>query len=440
MVSHRIIDMTQAAQTLSQYDSHLARNYKPMEGFTIAGSYAQYVIDTTGTYKLDGLSCYGAVNFGHKHPRIVEAVLKTLETPEFFVREVNTGIAKPGFRHGANDGFGGLTAVSRNFRTEAAEKFADRLCEITGYDRMLPSSGGAEAVETAIKAVRRWGCDTKGIPDGTQQIIVAEDCFHGRTTTIISASCDPTAKHGYGPLTPGFLKVPFADADALEKLLEARAHEIAGFIVEPIQGEGGVIVPPKGYLTKCQELCKKYNVMFVLDEIQSGMGRTGRNFAYEHELKTRPDGIILAKALSGGMVPLSAFVANDYLLDAITVATHGSTYGGNPMASLIGIAAIDTLIKENMAEKSAELGDVLMTELQKMDEPSIKDIRGLGFWIGLELESEKKAKEFARLISVEEHVIVKDNRNVVRLSPPFCTSKDEVKMIAQAVQRVAKRI
>lgn len=432
--------MTQAAQTLSSYDSHLARNYKPMEGFTIAGSYAQYVIDSTGTYKLDGLSCYGAVNFGHKHPKIVEAVLKTLETPEFFVREVSTGIAKPGFRHGANEGFGGLTAVSRNFKTEAGEKFADRLCEITGYDRVLPSSGGAEAVETAFKAVRRWGCDVKGIPDGTQQIIVAEDCFHGRTTTVISASSDPTAKHGYGPLTPGFLKVPFGDAAALEKLLEERASEICAFIVEPIQGEGGVIVPPKGYLTQCQALCKKHNVMFVLDEIQSGMGRTGRNFAYQHELKTRPDGIILAKALSGGMVPLSAFVANDYLLDAITVATHGSTYGGNPMASLIGTAAIDVLINENMSERSAELGEQLMKELQKMDEPAIQDVRGLGFWIGLELKDDKTAKEFARLLSVEEHIIVKDNRDVVRLSPPFCTTKQEVTMIAQAVQSVAKRI
>ncbi|MCD8494147.1 MAG: aminotransferase class III-fold pyridoxal phosphate-dependent enzyme [Alphaproteobacteria bacterium] len=432
--------MTQAAQTLSQYDSHLAQNYKPMEGFTIAGSYAQYVIDTTGTYKLDGLSCYGAVNFGHKHPKIVEAVLKTLETPEFFIREVSDGTAKPGFRHGANDGFGGVTAVSRNFRTEAAEKFADRLCEITGYDRLLPSSGGAEAVETAIKAIRRWGCDVKGIPDGKQQIIVADDCFHGRTTTIISFSSDPTAKHGYGPLTPGFIKIPFADAEALEKVLAERGSEIAGFLVEPVQGEGGVIVPPKGYLTKCQELCKKYNVMFVLDEIQSGMGRTGKNFAYEHELKTRPDGIILAKALSGGMVPLSAFVANDYLLDAITVATHGSTYGGNPMASLIGIAALDVLINEHMAEKSATLGDQLMRELQMLDEPAIKDIRGQGLWVGIELESDKKAKEFARLLSVEEHIIVKDNRDVVRLSPPFVTKPEEITMMAQAVQRVAKRI
>ncbi|HRQ60852.1 MAG TPA: aminotransferase class III-fold pyridoxal phosphate-dependent enzyme [Alphaproteobacteria bacterium] len=432
--------MEHAKDIVTGYDSNLARNYKPMEGFTIAGSYAQYVIDTAGTYKLDGLSCYGAVNFGHKHPRIVEAVLKTLETPEFFVREVNDGIAKPGFCHGANDGFGGLTAVSRNFKTEAAEKLARRLCEITGYNRMLPSSGGAEAVETAIKAMRRWGCDTKGIPDGTQQIIVAEDCFHGRTTTIISASCDPTAKHGYGPLTPGFLKVPFGDAEALEKLLEARAHEIAGLLLEPVQGEGGVIVPPKGYLTKCQELCKKHNVMFVLDEIQSGMGRTGKNFAYEHELKTRPDGIILAKALSGGMVPLSAFVANDYLLDAITVATHGSTYGGNPLASLIGVAAIDTLINENMAEKSAELGEQMMSELRLLNEKSILDVRGQGFWVGLQFKDEKTAKEFARLISVEEHVIVKDNRDVVRLSPPFCTTKDEVSLITKAVQRVAQRV
>lgn len=432
--------MTNPAHMLSGYDSHLARNYKPMDGFTIAGSYAQYVIDTTGTYKLDGLSCYGAVNFGHKHPKIVQAVLKTLETPEFFVRDVNTGVARPGVRHGSNDGFGGLTAVSRNFRTEAAEKFADRLCEITGYDRVLPSSGGAEAVETAFKAARRWGCDVKGIPDGKQQIIVAKDCFHGRTTTVISASCDPSAKHGYGPLTPGFLKVPFGDTVELEKLLKERAAEICALIIEPIQGEGGVIVPPKGYLTKCQALCKKHNVLFILDEIQSGMGRTGRNFAYQHELKEIPDGIILAKALSGGMVPLSAFVAKDYVLDAITVATHGSTYGGNPMASLIGTAAIDVLIDEHMSEKSAELGELLLKELRLMDTPAIKDIRGLGFWVGLELKDDKTAKEFARQMSVEEHIIVKDNRDVVRLSPPFCTTKEEVLDIAKAVQRVSKRI
>lgn len=418
------------------YDSHLAQNYKPMEGFTLAGSYGQYVIDTEGTYKLDGLSCYGAVNFGHKHPKIVAALEACLETPEFFKNDVESGRAKPGVRvEGANN-FGGLSAVSRNYRTRPAESFADKLCALTGLDKMLPSSGGVEAVETAFKAARRWGADVKGIPDGEQKILLARGCFHGRTISVVSGSDEVSAKAGYGPLTPGFLKVPYGDAEALAHMIMEHADELCAVVLEPVQGEGGVIIPPAGYLKKAQALCRQYNVMFILDEIQSGMGRSGKNFAFEYELESPPDGLILAKALSGGLIPLSAFVAKAELLDAITPGTHGSTYGGNPMASSIGMAALDVLVDEKMAEKSAALGEQLLDGLRALKSDHIHDVRGKGLWIGIELKDKKTAKEFARVMCVGKHILCKDARKTVRISPPFVTKPDEIDLIVKAVSEI----
>ena len=423
-----------------EYGQFLAQNYKPLD-VTLSGAKDSWAWDADGTLYLDGLSCYGAVNFGHLNDKLVDVATRQLSIDQDLKDYLRFGDARPGAPipdHIPHDT--GRSPLSRNFQSETLDAFSEALCSLAGLDEMLPSSGGVEGVETAIKAVRRWGYDVKGIPDNKAKIIFADNCFHGRTTTVVSASSDPDAKRGFGPLTEGFLKVPYNDPEALAKLLMEQGDEIAGIIIEPVQGEAGVFVPDDGYLKKVQAQCKHHNIMFVLDEIQSGMGRTGKNFAFQHELDTPPDGLILAKALGGGIIPVSAFLGTKELMSVYNPGSHGSTFGGNPLASSVAHTVVDLMVHEDMAGKSAEHGEWLLAELQKHDEGFFKDIRGKGLWIGLELDTEARAKKFCKHMVKKHHILCKDAHATVRISPPFTSTREEIGFIAEAVHEVAKSI
>lgn len=422
------------------YGKYLAKNYKPLD-VTIAGAKDSWAWDGGGKLYLDGLSCYGAVNFGHLNDHLVDIATRQLHVDAELKDYLRFGDQRPGDE--IPDGIPhdtGKSPLSRNFQSEILDEFSENLCSLTGLDRMLPSSGGVEAVETAIKAARRWGYDVKGIPDDQAKIVFADHCFHGRTTTVVSASSDPDAKRGFGPLTPGFLKVPYNDPEALETLLADQGEEIAAIIIEPIQGEAGVFVPDAGYLKQVQEICERHNVLFILDEIQSGMGRTGRDFAFQHELDTPPDGLILAKALGGGVIPVSAFLGSKELMDVYNPGSHGSTFGGSPLASVVANGVVDLMRHDGMSARSAEHGEWLLAELQKHDEGFFKDIRGKGLWIGLELDTEARAKEFCTHMVKSHYILCKDAHETVRISPPFTSTREEVSLIADAVHAVAREM
>lgn len=422
------------------YGLYLADNYKPLD-VALSGAKGSWAWSEDGTLYLDGLSCYGAVNFGHLNDTIVDAATRQLTVPAKLKRYLRSKKPHPGAlipkgtRHDT-----GRSPLSRNFQSPALSRFSESICTLAGLDKMLPSSGGVEAVETAIKAVRRWGYEVKGIPKNKAKIVFAENCFHGRTTTVISASSDPEAKRGFGPLTPGFLKVPYNDTKALETLFKDKAAEIAGLIIEPVQGEAGVFLPDKGYLKQLQTLCKSYNVLFVLDEIQSGMGRTGKDFAFQHELKRPPDGLILGKALGGGLLPVSAFLGTKELMSVYTPGSHGSTFGGNPLASSVGRTVVNLMRDESLSEKSAAHGEFFLKELQNQSEKFFKEIRGKGLWIGLELDTEERAKEFCTRMVKDHHILCKDAHATVRLSPPLTSTKKEIGFIIEAVRDVAKEM
>jgi ornithine--oxo-acid transaminase len=348
---------------------------------------------------LDLLSAYSALNFGHRHPRLVAAAHAQLDR---------------------------LTLTSRAFHNDQLGPFCAELAELVGMDGVLPMNTGAEAVETAIKASRRWGYERRGIPADQATIVVADGNFHGRTTTIVGFSTDPDARRGFGPFTPGFVTVPFGDLDAIAAQLDGPAH-VAAVLVEPVQGEAGVIVPRDGYLRGMRRLCDEHGVLLVLDEIQSGLGRTGRTLACDHE-DVRPDVLLLGKALGGGIVPLSAMVARRDVLDVFTPGSHGSTFGGNPLACAIGREVVAMLRTGEPQRRAAELGDVLRDALAELDPALVAAVRTKGPWAGVDLADGMPPARVVCEALIAHRVLVKDaHGHTLRIAPPFVATDDELR-------------
>lgn len=388
---------------------YLARNYNPLP-VVLARGEGVWVWDTDGKKYLDFLSAYSAVSAGHSHPRIVKAMMDQVQK---------------------------LDVPSRAFYTDILGRFAEKLCLLSGMDRVLPMNTGAEAVETAIKAARRWGYRVKGIQSGKARIIACDGNFHGRTSTIISFSSEEDYKADFGPFSGGFDLVPYGDLTALEKAI---TPETCAFLVEPIQGEGGIIVPPEGYLRAAQDLCRKHNVLFMLDEIQTGLARTGRDFCFQYEID-KPDGLMLGKALGGGVYPVSAFLARADVMDVFNPGSHGSTFGGNPIAAAIGLEALTLMSDERFSERSYELGAYLRDRLSEIQSPAIRDVRGKGLLIGLELDpAVVKARTVCEKLK-ERGLLCKETHDVtVRFAPPLVISRAEIDWAAEQVAAVLKSL
>jgi ornithine--oxo-acid transaminase len=371
-------------------ERHLAHNYDPLP-VTIASAEGSWVTDDRGRRYLDALSAYSALNFGHRHPRLVAAAHEQLDR---------------------------VTLTSRAFRNDQLGPFSRELAQLTGKDRVLPMNTGAEAVETAIKAARKWGYEVKGVRPGNATIIVCEGSFHGRTTTIVSFSDDPLARDGFGPFTPGFVRVPFGDASALARALDA-IEDVVGFLVEPIQGEAGVIVPPDGYLREARRLCSEHGVLLIADEIQSGLGRTGRTFACDHE-DVVPDLYVLGKALGGGIVALSAIAGDDAILDVFGPGSHGSTFGGNPLACAVGRAVLELLRSGEPQANARRIGARLRAGLDAAAPAQLSEIRSRGLWFGLDLAAGEPGARTACERLLAHGVLAKDtHEHTIRLAPPL---------------------
>jgi ornithine--oxo-acid transaminase len=389
-------DPVTSQEHLDLVDRVSAHNYHPLP-VVISSAEGVWVTDVEGNRYLDMLAAYSALNFGHQHPDLVKAAKDQLER---------------------------LTLTSRAFHNDQMGPFLRDLTELCGKDKALPMNTGAEAVETAIKSARKWGYRVKGVPDGRAKILVASDNFHGRTTTIISFSDDPASKADFGPFTPGFVTVPYGDAEALEAAFD---DEVVAFMVEPIQGEAGVIVPPEGYLRRARELCTANGALLVADEIQSGLGRTGTTFACEHE-GVVPDIYVLGKALGGGILPISAVVADDAILGLFEPGQHGSTFGGNPLACAIGRKVIEILRTGEYQRRSAELGEWLIGTLRQAALPTVELVRGKGLWVGIVLKPEAGTARAACERLMAEGVLAKDtHETTIRLAPPLCITKDELR-------------
>jgi len=382
-----------SSETFIELDeTYGAHNYHPLD-VVIERAEGVWVYDVDGHKYLDCLSAYSAVNQGHCHPRIMEAAVAQMQR---------------------------VTLTSRAFRNDQMGPFLKEVCQLTGYDMALPMNTGAEAVETAIKAARKWGYEIKGVPDNQAEIIVCVGNFHGRTTTIVGFSSEPAYKVHFGPFTPGFVTIPYGDVEALEKAITANT---VAFLIEPIQGEGGVIIPPHGYLKQAAEICWQHNVLFVADEIQTGLGRTGKLFACEHE-DVRPDMTIVGKALSGGFYPVSAVLADRSILGLFHPGDHGSTFGGNPLGAAIGRAALRVLVEEEMIERSQELGEYFKGRLERIESEHIKEVRGKGLFIGVELNT--KARRFCEALQARGILCKETHENVIRFAPPLVITKEEI--------------
>ncbi|MBI2960518.1 MAG: ornithine--oxo-acid transaminase [Betaproteobacteria bacterium] len=380
---------------MAMEERHGAHNYQPLPVVLARGEGAVLWDERDRRY-LDMMSAYSAVSHGHCHPRLVEAL---------------TAQAKR------------LAVTSRAYYNDRLPLFLKRLCELSGQDLALPVNTGLEAVETAIKAARKWGYKVKSIAADRAEIIACEGNFHGRSTAIIAMSSEAQYRDGFGPYPAGFVRIPYGDARALERAITPNT---AAFLVEPIQGEAGIIVPPRGYLAACAEICRHYGVLLICDEVQTGLGRTGRLFACEHE-GVKPDGIILGKALGGGLLPVSAFLGRRDLMEVFTPGDHGSTFGGNPLASAVGLAALEVLIDEGLVERAAELGEYLLRELRALKSPLVRAVRGKGLLIGVEFDPAlASAREVCEAL-LERGVLSKDTHHtVVRLAPPLVISRGQI--------------
>lgn len=382
-----------------------ANNYKPLDVVLTRGE-GIWVWDVDGRKYLDFLSAYSAINQGHAHPKILKAMIDQATR---------------------------LPLTSRAFRNDQLPLFEKQLCELTGYEKMLPMNSGAEAVETALKMARKWGYKVKGVPEGEAQIIVCTGNFQGRTTTIVSFSDEPQYKDGFGPFTPGFVMVPYGDKDALEKAITP--HTVA-FFVEPIQGEGGVIVPPEGYLKRARELCNEHNVLLVADEIQTGLGRSGKLFASEWD-GVRPDVITIGKALSGGFYPISAVLSDAAVMDVFKPGDHGSTFGGNPIAAAVGQAALAVLTEEGLIDNANTQGEYLMGRLRRIESPHVKEVRGRGLLIGVELHPEAGgARRFCEALMKEGLLCKETHDNVIRFAPPLTITKEDIDWAMERIEPV----
>lgn len=385
-----------------------ANNYKPLDVVLCEGKGA-WVTDVDGKRYLDCLSAYSAVNQGHCHPHIVQASVEQAQK---------------------------LGLTSRAFRNDKLGLFYKKLVDLTGYEMVLPMNSGAEAVETAIKVARKWAYAVKGIHKYNAEIIVAEGNFHGRTTTIVSFSTEQFYKEMFGPFTPGFVTVPYGDLEAIKAAITPNT---AAVMLEPIQGENGVVLPPDGYLKQVSEYCKENNVLFIADEIQTGLCRTGKWFASQHE-DVRPDVTVIGKALSGGMYPVSAVLADKEILGLFKPGEHGSTFGGSPMAAAIGIAALEVLDEEHLAKRSTELGEYFMGELRKIDAPVVKEVRGRGLLIGVELHPEAGgARRYCEMLQDEGILAKETHDNVIRFAPPLVIDKSDLDWALAKIADVLKR-
>ncbi len=372
-----------------------AHNYQPLPVVLARGEGA-HLWDVEGRQYIDMMSAYSAASHGHGHPRILAAL---------------------------NEQAKRLAVPSRAYFNDRLGPFLKEICHITGLDSALPMNTGAEAVETAIKAARRWGYRVKGIPKDRAEIIVANGNFHGRTTTIIGFSSEADYRDGFGPFAPGFVSVPYGDLGAIERAITPNT---AAILIEPIQGEAGIVVPPAGFLIGLRQICDKRNVLLILDEVQSGLGRTGAWFAYNHE-NVLPDGAILGKALGGGVLPVSAFVGRRHLMDVFTPGSHGSTFGGNPLAATVGLEAINVLRDEKLIERSRELGGHLLTRLRAINSPALKDVRGRGLWVGAEIEPKIASARTVCERLLKKGVLSKETHHtVVRLAPPLIISRQDL--------------
>ncbi len=382
-----------------------AHNYHPLDVVIEKGE-GVWVWDVEGKKYLDMLSAYSALNQGHRHPKIIEALVEQASL---------------------------LTLTSRAFHNNVLGDFLKKLAELAGYDKVLPMNTGAEAVETALKAARKWGYLKKKVPENKAEIIVCANNFHGRTITIISFSTEDQYKYGFGPFTPGFKVIPYDDPDALENAI---TENTVAFMFEPVQGEGGVIVPHEGYYKKVREITKKHNVLLIADEIQTGFGRTGKMFAVWHE-DVRPDIIVVGKALGGGVYPVSGIIADDEIMDVFTPGDHGSTFGGNPLAARVGMAALDVLIEEKLPDRAYELGEYFMDRLRKIQSPYVKEVRGKGLLIGVEIKKEYgTARPYCEKLRDLGILAKETHEQVIRFAPPLVISKEEIDWALERIEKV----
>jgi ornithine--oxo-acid transaminase len=394
---------SKTAEFIRLENDYGANNYHPLD-VVIQRAEGVWVWDTEGNKYLDFLAAYSAVNQGHSHPKIRQALLEQIER---------------------------VTLTSRAFRTDQLGPLYKTLHDMTGYQRTLPMNTGAEAVETAIKAARKWGYKIKGVPEGQAEILVFSGNFHGRTTTIVGFSDEAQYKDGFGPFTPGFTLLPYGDLEAVKNAMNPN---VVGVLIEPIQGESGIIIPEAGYLKGIAELCKQHKALLITDEIQSGLGRTGKLFAHEHE-GVRPDMVIIGKALAGGFYPVSAVLADDEVMGVFHPGDHGSTFGGNPLGAAVARAALQVLVDEKMIENSAELGGYFTEKLRTIESAHIKEVRGIGLWIGLELKPEAGgARRFCEALAEKGLLCKETHEHTIRFAPPLMISREDLDW---AFERVA---
>lgn len=385
-------------------EAHVAaHNYEPLPVVLVKGE-GIYVWDDQGRRYTDLMSAYSAVSLGHSHPRLVKAISQQAQR---------------------------LAVCSRAFFTDQLGPFLERACQLTGQDRALPMNTGAEAVETALKAARKWGYKVKNIPEGKAEIITCKGNFHGRTIAIVGFSSEEQYRDGFGPFPEGFVSIDYGDAKALE---DSITPNTAAFLVEPIQGEAGIVLPPEGYLAECARICKANNVLLVCDEVQTGLGRTGKLLACEHD-DVHPDALILGKALGGGMLAVSLFLARQEVMNVFHPGDHGSTFGGNPLAAAVGFEALNVLIEENLVEHSAEMGDYFIAQLKKLRSPLIKDIRGRGLFIALEIEpSLANARQVCEHMAHHGLLSKETHDTVVRLTPPLTITQQQIDDTVVSIQ------
>jgi ornithine--oxo-acid transaminase len=393
------MDSQQYIQLEEQYG---AKNYKPLD-VVLARGEGIWVYDVEGERYLDCLSAYSALNQGHVHPRILKALQQQASE---------------------------ITLTSRAFRNDQLPLLYKELSELTGYEMALPMNSGAEAVETAVKLARKWAYHVKGVPRHQAEIITCSGNFHGRTVAIISFSTEPSYRDDFGPFTPGFVTVPYGDAKAVEAVITPNT---AALMIEPIQGEAGVVIPPEGYLSRLREICTRHNILFIADEIQTGLGRTGKLFASDHE-EVRADMVIIGKALSGGFYPVSAVLADRDLMSLFKPGEHGSTFGGNPLGCAVARAALRVLVEENMINNSAEMGEYFLDHLSEINSPHIKEVRGKGLLIGVELKT--NARRFCEALKERQILAKETHDNVIRLAPPLIIDRESIDWALPRIRQV----
>ncbi|WP_010677978.1 ornithine--oxo-acid transaminase [Bacillus timonensis] len=394
--------MNQTKTIIEQTERYGANNYQPLP-IVISSAEGVWVEDPEGNKYMDMLSAYSAVNQGHRHPKIIQALKEQADR---------------------------VTLTSRAFHNDQLGPWYELICKVTNKDMALPMNTGAEAVETAIKAARRWAYDVKGVKENQAEIIACNGNFHGRTMTAVSLSSEEEYKRGFGPMLPGIKLVPYGDLSALKNAI---TENTAAFLVEPIQGEAGIIIPPDGYLKQAYETCKQNNVLFIADEIQAGLCRTGKMFACEWD-EVIPDMYILGKALGGGVFPISCVVANKDVLSVFNPGSHGSTFGGNPMACAVSIASLNVLIDENLAKQSLELGEYFLNQLKDLKNPNIKEVRGRGLFIGVELT--EAARPYCESLKQAGLLCKETHDTVIRFAPPLTVTKEELDWALERIEKV----